>query len=163
MRANRYSKPTNGRHTQDNRGAQHGKVPDNKADPEQQERTIPDELKLLLKQLGELGEYFSYFVTAKTDSAKLSFRHVVLWVVLAAFGFVAIAGLIVIASWLIVSGVAGGLSGLFGNRPWAGNFITGILLLGGLWLGTYYNMAKRNKIACETTAKKYERLTSHEK
>jgi hypothetical protein len=138
-------------------------VPDKTVDPEQQERTKPEELKLLLKQFRELGEYFSYFVTAKMDTAKLSVRRVVLCVVLATFGFVAIAGLIVIASWLIVSGVAGGLSGLFGNRPWAGNFITGILLLGGLWLGTNFAMAKWNRIVREGTAKKYGRLTSHEK
>jgi hypothetical protein len=138
-------------------------VPDNTDDREQQERTIPDELKVLLKQFRELGESFSYFVTAKTDSVKLSLRHVVLWMVLAALGFVAVSGLIVIASWLILSGIADGLSGLFGNRSWAGSFTTGILLLAGLWLGTCYTVANRNRIAREMTAKKYERLTSHEK
>jgi hypothetical protein len=152
----------NGRATPDHRGTERGTVPDNTADPEQQERAIPDELKLLLKQFRELGEYFSYFVTAKMDIAKLSVRHVVLSVVLAIFGFVAIAGLIVIASWFILSGVAGGVSELFGNRPWVGSFTTGILLLGGLWLGTYFIMAKQNRIARDRAAKKYERLTSHE-
>lgn len=127
------------------------------------ERTIPDELKLLVKQFRELGKYFSYFVTTKTDSVKLSLRHVALWVVLAAFGFVAMAGLIVIASWLIFSGIAEGLGGLFGNRSWVGSFTTGILLLAGLWLGMYYAVAKRNRIAREGTAQKYERLTSLKK
>jgi hypothetical protein len=164
MRANRFSaKPMNGRHTPDHRGTEGGSVPDNTDGREEQEKTTPDELKLLVKQFRELSEYFSYFVTAKTDSAKLSVRQFVLRVVLITFGFVAIAGLIVIASWLILSGVAGGLSGLFGNRPWAGSFTTGILILGGLWLGTYYSMAKRNKLARDRTAKKYERVISHEK
>ena len=78
MRANRYSKPMNGRHTPDDRDAQRGTVPNKTADPEQQERTKPEELKLLLKQFRGLGEYFSYFVTAKMDSAKLSVRRGVL-------------------------------------------------------------------------------------
>lgn len=164
MRANRYSaKPMNGRHTPDHQGTECGPVPDNSDGRKEQEKTIPDELKLLVKQFRDLSEYFSYFVTAKTDSAKLSVRQFVLRAVLITFGFVATAGLIVIASWLILSGVAGGLAGLFGNRPWAGSFTTGILILGGLWLGTNFAMAKWNRIVREGTAKKYERLTSHEK
>jgi hypothetical protein len=129
----------------------------------QADRTIPDELKLLLKQFRDLGEYFSYFVTAKTDSVKLSLRYVILYVVFAALGFVTVGGLIVIASWLMLSGVAEGLAELFGNRSWAGSLMTGFLLLAGLGLGTYYTLAHRNRIARERTAQKYERLTSQKK
>jgi hypothetical protein len=138
-------------------------VPNNTDGGEPAERTIPDELKLLLKQFRELGVYFSYLVSAKTDSVKLSLRHVVLWVVLAALGFIAVGGLIVIACWLMLSGLAEGLGGLFGNRSWVGSFMTGFLLLAGVWLGMYYMVAKRNRMARERTAQKYERLTSQNK
>ena len=156
-------KPTNGRHTPDHRFTADGSAPNATDDLKRGERAIPDELKLLLKQFRELGEYFSYFVSAKADSVKLSLRHIVLWVVLVAVGFVAVGGLIIIASWLLLSGIAEGLSELFGNRSWAGSLVTGILLLGGLGLGTYYTLAKWNKIARERTAQKYERLTSQKK
>jgi hypothetical protein len=153
-------KPTNGRHTPEHPFTGDGSVPNNTDGGEQAERTIPDELKLLLKQFRELGVYFSYFMTAKTDSVKLSLRHVVIWVVSAALGFVAVGGLIVIASWLMLSGLAEGLGGLFGNRSWVGSLLTGFLLLAGLGLGMYYIVAKRNQIARERTAQKYERLPS---
>ena len=158
-------KPTNGRHTPDHRFTG-GRMlrPMQLMISNERRQTIPDELKLLLKQFRELGEYFSYFVTAKADSVKLSLRHIVLWVVLVAVGFVAVGGLIIIASWLLLSGIAEGLSGLFGNRSWAGSLVTGFLLSGRpLGLGTYYTLAKRNKIARERTAQKYERLTSQKK
>jgi hypothetical protein len=164
MKVNRDSpKPTNGRHTPERPITGGGSAPNNTDDGEQGERTIPDELKLLFKQFRELGVYFSYFVTAKTDSVKLSLRYLVLWVVLAALGFVAVGGLIVIASWLMLSGLAEGLGGLLGNRAWAGSFITGILLLAGLGLGICCTVAIRNRIARERTAQKYERLTSQKK
>ena len=157
------AKPTNGRHTPDHRFTGDGAAPEATDDIEQAEKTIPDELKLLLKQVRELASYFSYFVTAKTDSVKLSLRDVVLWVVLAALGFVAVGGLIVIASWLMLSGMAQGLAELFGNRSWLGSLVTGFLLLAALGLGMYFATVKRNRIARERTAQKYERLTSQKK
>jgi hypothetical protein len=154
------AKPTNGRHTPDHRFTRDGAAPEATDDIEQAETTIPDELKLLLKQVRELATYFSCFVTAKTDSVKLSLRYVVLWAVLAALGFVAVGGLIVIASWLMLSGMAQGLAELFGHQPWLGSLVTGFLLLAGLGLVTYCTLARRNKIARERMAQKYERFTS---
>jgi len=157
------AKPTNGWHKPDHRFTGDGSAPETTDDVEQAGRTIPDELKLLLKQFGELGDGFSYFLTAKTDSVKLALRHVVLCVVLAALSFVVFGGLIVIACWLILSGMAEVLAELFGNRSWAGRLITGFLVLGGLGAGTYYAGAKRNRIARGRAAEKYERLKSQTK
>ena len=150
-------KPTNGRHTAGHWFNGDGSVPNATDDLEQGEETKPDDLKLLLKQFRELGEYFSYFVTAKTDSVKLALRRIVLSVVMAALSFIAVGGLIVIAGWLMLSGMAEGLGELFGNRSWAGSLMTGFGLLAGLGLGMYYTSAKRNRIACERTAQEYER------
>lgn len=96
-------------------------------------------------------------MTAKTDSMKLALRRIVLLVVMAALGFIAVGGLIVIAGWLMLSGMAEGLGELFGDRPWAGSLITGFGLLAGLGLGMYCKTAKQNRIACERTAQEYER------
>jgi hypothetical protein len=71
-----------------------------------------------------------------------SARHVFLWMVLAWLGFVAVAGLIVIASWLMLGGIAEGLGVLLGNRSWLGNSVTGILSLVGLGFGISYAVAR---------------------
>jgi len=150
-------KPANGRQAPDRQSTEDGPAPNATADLEQTEKTMPDVPKQLLNQLRELGEYLSYFVTAKIDIAKLSLRHVVLWAVLAALGFFVVSALIAIASLLMLSGIAEGLGGLFGNRPWVGNFITGSLLLAGLGLGLYCTVVQWNRFARERTAEKYER------
>lgn len=157
MRVDRDSpKPANGQQTPDRPSTEDGPAPNSMDDFEQTE-TIPNGPNQFLNQFRELGEYLSYFVTAKIDIVKLSLRHVVLWVVLASLGIVAVGGLIVIASWLTLSGIAEALGGLFGNRPWVGNFITGSVLLAGLGLGLYCTVVQWNRFARERTAEKYER------
>jgi hypothetical protein len=125
-------------------------------DQASEERTIAEELKLLLKQFHELSEYVEYYAAAKADSSKLSLRHFVASALLSALGLLAVGGLIFIASWLLSSGVAEFLGTLLGNRAWAGNIATGLLLVAGLVCGVYYFVAKWNKSAHERTARKYE-------
>jgi hypothetical protein len=69
--------------------------------------------------------------------------------VMAALGFVAVAGLIVTASWLMLSGIAEGLGVLLGDRSWLGNSVTGFLLLAGLGLCMHRTAAKRKKTSRE--------------
>jgi len=118
--------------------------------------TTGDALKLLLKQIHELKEYFSYYVTAKTDSAKLQLRITLFRVVLSALGFVTLAGFLVTAGWFVLSGIAGGLGELFGDRLWIGNIVTGVLASTGLGLGIYYAVARRMRISRKRTIEKYE-------
>jgi hypothetical protein len=163
MSANRDpTKPPNGRHTADNRDIENSPSPNNTDALEQEQRSLAAELKVLIKRFRALGEYVSYFLNAKADTVRLSFRNLFLSAVLAAFCFVAVGGLIVIASWLILSGTAEGLGELFGHRSWVGSFITGCLLLAGLRGAMYYTMARRNRIAGQRTAKRYEKLQSRQ-
>jgi hypothetical protein len=159
MRVNRKSQAsTNGQHAAKQRDDTNGAAPQAHDDHEPTEGPgpEPDVLKVLLKQFRELGEYFSYYVSAKTDSVKLSLRNVILWMVLAALGFVAVVALMVTASWLLLIGIAEGLSALCGDRSWAGNLMTGVLVLAGLGLATYYTLAKRARCSRERTVEKYE-------
>jgi len=149
--------PPNGRAEPSQGFTKDGSACDATEDIEQCEQTTVDELQRLLRQLRELGEYFSYFVSAKTDDVKLSLRHAVLWGVSAAVGFVVVGGLIVIASWLLLSGLAEGLGELFGGRAWAGSLATGLLSSACLGLGMYYALATGNRIARDRTAHKYEK------
>lgn len=144
-------------HTPKEPGSTNGAAPHAHDNQEPTEGPEPDALRLLFKQFRQLREYFSYYVTAKTDSVKLSLRNVVLWVVLAVLGCVAVVALMVSASWLLLSGIAEGLSALFGDRAWVGNLMTGVLVLAGLGLGTYYTLAKRARSSRERTVKKYEK------
>lgn len=125
--------------------------------PDPAEEPEPDVLKLLARQIHELGEYICYYAMAKTDTVKLSLRNLVLWVVVAAMGFVACAALIATACWLLLIGIAEGLGALCGERSWIGNLTTGVLVLAGLGLGTYLAMARRVRLSRERTAKKYEK------
>lgn len=115
-----------------------------------------DGLKLLLEQVRELKEYFSHFLAAKTDSAKLALRSTVLRLVLALLGFVLLSGLLITAGWFVLSGTAGGLAILFGGRWWLGNLVTGILFLAGLGFGIYIVVAKSKRTSRERTVAKYE-------
>jgi hypothetical protein len=136
--------------------AESGSKTDVPADAAQQELTEREGLKLLLKQFQELREYVSYYVTAKTDSAKLSLRNTVLWISFAALGFVAVAGLIVMASWFALSGIAQGVGALFGDRAWIGAVITGVLALAGVGLGVSCAASTRKNAARKRTVRKYE-------
>jgi hypothetical protein len=91
----------------------------------------------LIRPLSEMREHFLYYLSARADSARLSLRNALFRMTLAALAFVLVAGLSVAATWFVVNGTAEGLGLLFGNRPWAGNLLTGLLLVAGLGGGLY--------------------------
>jgi hypothetical protein len=115
--------------------------------------TLVDRLNLLLKHFQELSEYFLKLLTTTVDDLTLSLRSIIVWLALAAIGFVAIAGVIVIASWLLLSGMAEGLGGLFG-RAWAGRLVTGLIPLAGLGLVLYCILLTRNRTARRRSAER---------
>ena len=102
-----------------------------------------DGLTLLVKQLHDLGELGSCYVAAQADSAKLVLRSTLVRMSWAALGFMVVAALIITAAWLLFSGIAEGLGGLFGGRLWIGNTVTGLGLSIVLGLALYYRRAAR--------------------
>jgi len=148
--------PTNGKQTPQNRCAGDASAPEPTDDLEQEEPTGFHVFALLQQQIRELAEYLSYYVSARTDGVKLLLRSVVVRVGLAALGFVAISGLIVAASWCVLSGAAGGLAVLLGGRVWAGNIVAGVLVMTSLGLGMNWVAAKRRRLSRERTTKAYE-------
>jgi hypothetical protein len=91
-----------------------------------------DTFDRLTRQFGELHQCFLSYFSARADSAWLSLRNALFRMTLAALAFVAVACLSVTAIWFVLNGAAEGLGVLFGNRPWAGNLLTGLLLVAGL-------------------------------
>jgi hypothetical protein len=126
------------------------------ADAAQPELTEGEGLKLLLKQFQELREYVAYYAAAKTDSVKCAVRDAIRQTVLAALGFVALAGLIVMASWLVLSGISQGAGALFGDRAWIGTLMTGALALVGIGFGILCVTSIRQNASRKGTVQKYE-------
>jgi hypothetical protein len=108
--------------------------------------TFLDRLNRLLNHSQELSEYCLKLLTTTVDDITLSLRSAIFWLALAAVGIVATAGVIVIASWFLLSGMAEGLGGLFG-RAWAGRLVTGLLPLAGLGLVLYCILLSRKRTA----------------
>ena len=123
---------------------------------EQTELPIAEMFRLLLRQFHELQEYVSYYLSAKADRARLGLRNALFSMTLAALAFVVVASLCVSAIWLVLAGTAEGLGIVFGNRPWAGNLVTGLLLMAALagWLRGIVISLKKS--AREGTVAKYE-------
>lgn len=108
------------------------------------------------RQIGELKEYFGYYLAAKSDGIKMSIRNAGLYAGLGIVGLIAGAGIIVTAAVLLLTGLAGGLGALFGHRYWLGNLIVGLLVLGGLALAIMLVMKKLTNSFRQSTVQKYE-------
>lgn len=173
MSADRYSrKPSNGQHPPAHRSAEDVaasqatedvSAPHETDDLEPGAVAEPGVLKLLVKQLHELEEYASYYVAAKTDSARLSLRNAVLRMSFAVLGFVVIAGLIITGAWFVLEGTAEGVSALFGGRLWVGNIVTGALLLVGMGLALYCAVAIRRTASRKRVVRKYEQRQARQR
>ena len=136
--------------------AESGSQTDVPADAAQPELTEREGLKLLLKQFQELREYVSYYAAARTDSVKRSVQSAIRRLVLIGLGFVAVGGLIVMASWFVLSGISQGAGALFGGRAWLGAVITGVLALAGVGLGMSCTASFRKNASRKRTVRKYE-------
>ena len=136
--------------------AEGGSKTDVLADAAQQELTEREGLKLLLKQFQELRAHVSTYAAVRTDSVKCSVRTAIRQMVLAALGFVTVAGLIVMASWFVLSGISQGATALFGDRAWLGALSTGVLALAGVGLGISCTASLRTYAARRRTVQKYE-------
>ncbi|NOT01713.1 MAG: hypothetical protein HOP29_13910 [Phycisphaerales bacterium] len=117
----------------------------------------PDGMRLLLKQVGELKEYLSYYVSAKTDSVKLGWWNIALWMVLSALGFITLGGFLITASWFVLNGCAEGLGVICGNRFWIGRIVTGVVALAGSGLGMFCAVARRKRLSRQRTVQRYEK------
>jgi hypothetical protein len=136
--------------------AEHGAQPSAPADAAQKELTERELLKLLLKQFQELREYVSYYAAARTDSVKSAVRNAFGRIALAALGFVAVGGLVVMACWFVLSGLAQGAGTLFDKQAWIGTLITGALALAGVGLGVCFVAAARRHTSFKRTIRDYE-------
>lgn len=113
-------------------------------------------LKHLGARISELGEYISYYLSAKVDGIKVTFRNLGIMAALGVVGLLAAGGFIVTLMVMLLRGIAGAIGAIFNpDRMWAGELITSILFLGLLAAGVIIGMKKLTKGSRERTAKKY--------
>ncbi len=130
------------------------------ANAAQNDLAEPATLKLLLAQLSELREFVALYALAKLDHIRASLREVAIGMVWGALGFVAIAGMSIIACWFVLSGFAQGFEALTGAAPWLGNLLTGLLALAGIDIGMRRALASHRRRSAGRTVAKYETRAS---
>jgi hypothetical protein len=89
----------------------------------------PEALAAVFRQLTEAVEYLAYLLATQVDRVKLKVRNVLL---LAALGVIAAAvamAFLACTVWLLLSGIAGGVGVLLGDRPWLGSIVTSVVIL----------------------------------
>jgi hypothetical protein len=82
----------------------------------------------LLKAVAEWFSSVEHYWSARTDLVRVQVRKAVVAAVLAAITVASILVAIVASIWLLVSGIAAGLTEAWGGRIWAGNLTAGLLI-----------------------------------
>ena len=132
-------------------------------------RSPADAFKDLGRHFGELKEYAAYYLTAKADGIKTSVRNLVLYAVLGMVGLIAGGAAVVTATVLLITGIAGAISAIFRShltepdRTWIGEITVGLLILGGIAVGTMLFMKKFTAASRERTVRKYESRQQHQR
>ena len=105
---------------------------------------------------GELKEYFSYYLSARSDAFKASIRNVGIMAALGVLALAVAVTLVVTATVLLCIGIAQALAAAMHGTAWAGNLIVGagllLILFGGAILGSRMLAAAARK----RTMQKYE-------
>jgi hypothetical protein len=131
------------------------KDPESKRQPVTDETAPAEAIKDIGTRLGELGEYVSYYLTAKIDGLKATGRNIVIYVALGVMGAFAGAAAIVTLVVLTLVGIAHGIGDMLGDRWWLGDLITGILFLSVMGVGVVFGIKKLTGSSRERTVKKY--------
>ncbi|HYE19149.1 MAG TPA: hypothetical protein VEA69_11930 [Tepidisphaeraceae bacterium] len=109
----------------------------------------------LSDEFGQLKDYASYYMAAKADGFKQTFKNVALYAVLGIVGAIVGGAILVTAAVLLVTGISDALTALFGGREWAGKLVTAVLLLGGLGVGMWLMIKKVTNNWKSALEKKY--------
>jgi hypothetical protein len=108
-------------------------------------------------RLGELKEFASYYVAAKLDSYKVTFRNLGMYAALGIVGLIAASAIITTAAVLLLVGLALAIGKPFDpDQPWVGAIVVGVLVLGGIAGGIIFFMKRLTSTARKQLVEKYE-------
>jgi len=119
-------------------------------------------METLKSQVAEIKQYFSYYVSARTDKIKASARNAAIYAFLGLVGLTAGATLLVMSVVLLCLGIAGGFGALVGSA-WIGAIIAGaiffVLVMAVVGIGAMFvlGMMKRS------TFKKYRDMQQQQR
>jgi hypothetical protein len=85
----------------------------------------PHPFQPLLTHLAVLRAYVGHYVAARRDMATVKARRVLLWTAAGIAAALLSLTILVVAVVLFITGVAHGLTDLFGGHAWAGEMVTG--------------------------------------
>lgn len=111
----------------------------------------------LIKQLAELRAYAQLYLEARADQVKVALRNGLILAALAIVALVSLATALVVAVALALVGVARGLGALLGDRLWAGELITGALVMAAAGGAAYFGIRSVTKTSKRKITEKYER------
>jgi hypothetical protein len=101
--------------------------------------------------------YVAHYLAARTDAVKVKIRRAIFWIVAAILVLVATIAAVITGVILIFSGIADAMASVFGDRAWAGNLTTGILMLVIIALTTYGGMNSLLKYSYRQLKYNYDR------
>ena len=108
-------------------------------------------------RLSELKEFASYYVAAKLDGVKVTFRNLGIYAALGIVGLIAASAIITTAVVLLLTGLAFAIGAIFEkDRPWVGAIVVGAVVLGGLAGGIIFGMKKLTNTFRRQLVQKYE-------
>lgn len=122
-----------------------------------------DAMKDLSRQVGELRSHLAYFVSAKLDGVKVSVRNAGIYAALGIIGLIGIGGMVVTAVVLLLGGLAGAVSAMFGASVWLGELLVGVLVLALIGVGTWLGLSRLTKRFRENMVDKYERKCNEQR
>jgi hypothetical protein len=114
-------------------------------------------------RFGETRAYVAHYIQARIDGLKLSLRKMLMLAAVGVIGAIAGGALVVTAVVLLCVGIAQGLSTLFGGRPWLGNLVTAVLLLGVVAGVVWIGLSRMTKSSKERVVDAYERRKRRER
>jgi hypothetical protein len=109
------------------------------------------------RDVNELKEYASHYLSAKVDGVKRTVRNIALYAALGVVGLIAGGAIVATAAGLLIVGLAEALGVLFGGRFWLGDLVAGILVLGLIGVGAWLMLKKLTGTWRSATILKYER------
>ena len=108
-------------------------------------------------RIAELKEFASYYVGAKLDGVKVTFRNLGIYAALGIVGLIAASAVITTAVVLLLTGLAFAIGAIFEkDRPWVGAIVVGLLVLGGLAGGIIFGIKKLTNTFRKQLVQKYE-------
>jgi hypothetical protein len=115
-----------------------------------------DAIRDAMGKLAELREFAAYYVAARIDALKLSFRRIGIFVGLGLMGAVIGATVLVVSVVLLLQGIAGAFGAIFPNHPWIGELITAVIFLAIPVIAVLVGMRILTRTFKNYTVQKYE-------